>query len=137
MNVIKHFVNGQLFDGNSKRKGKVWGAPTILQIKVDSNTTVGHPTISEDETTLIFSSDLRGGYGGKDLWIVKQQKRGKWSDPVNLGPAVNTSNDEMFPFLHSDGTLYFASSGHIGMGGLDIFKSYLDENEMYSSITNL
>jgi peptidoglycan-associated lipoprotein len=87
--------------------------------------------------TLIFSSDLSGGYGGKDLWIVKKQKRGKWSDPVNLGPAVNTSNDEMFPFLHSDGTLYFASSGHIGMGGFDIFKSYLDENDMYSSITNL
>jgi peptidoglycan-associated lipoprotein len=121
----------------SNRKGKVWGPPTMLQIKVDSNTTLGHPTISEDETTLIFSSDLSGGYGGKDLWIVKQQKRGKWSDPVNLGPAVNTSNDEMFPFLHSDGTLYFASTGHIGMGGFDIFKSYLDENGNYSSITNL
>ncbi|MDC0029135.1 OmpA family protein, partial [bacterium] len=121
----------------SNRKGKVWSPPTILQIKVDSNTTLGHPTISEDEMILIFSSDLSGGYGGKDLWIVKKQKRGKWSDPVNLGPAVNTSNDEMFPFLHSDGTLYFASSGHIGMGGFDIFKSYLDENDMYSSITNL
>ena len=121
----------------SNRKGKVWSPPTILQIKVDSNTTLGHPTISEDEMTLIFSSDLSGGYGGKDLWIVKKQKRGKWSDPVNLGPAVNTSNDEMFPFLHSDGTLYFASSGHIGMGGFDIFKSYVDENDMYSSITNL
>ena len=121
----------------SNRKGKVWGPPTMLQIKVDSNTTLGHPTISEDEIILIFSSDLSGGYGGKDLWIVKQQKRGKWSDPVNLGPAVNTSNDEMFPFLHSDGTLYFASTGHIGMGGFDIFKSYLDENDTYSSITNL
>lgn len=121
----------------SNRKGKVWSPPTILQIKVDSNTTLGHPTISEDEMTLIFSSDLSGGYGGKDLWIVKKQKRGKWSDPVNLGPAVNTSNDEMFPFLHSDGTLYFASTGHIGMGGFDIFKSYLDENDVYSSITNL
>ena len=121
----------------SNRKGKVWGPPTMLQIKLDSNTTLGHPTISEDEIILIFSSDLSGGYGGKDLWIVKQQKRGKWSDPVNLGPAVNTSNDEMFPFLHSDGTLYFASTGHIGMGGFDIFKSHLDENDTYSSITNL
>jgi len=59
----------------SKRKGKIWGAPTLLQIKVDSNTTLGHPTINEDESILIFSSDLRGGYGGKDLWIVKQQKK--------------------------------------------------------------
>jgi peptidoglycan-associated lipoprotein len=121
----------------SKRKGKIWGAPTLLQIKVDSNTTLGHPTINEDESILIFSSDLRGGYGGKDLWIVKQQKRGKWSDPVNLGPAVNTKGDEMFPFLHSDGTLYFSSTGHIGMGGFDIFKSTTDENDSYSSITNL
>lgn len=121
----------------SKRKGKIWGAPTLLQIKVDSNTTLGHPTINEDESILIFSSDLRGGYGGKDLWIVKQQKRGKWSDPVNLGPAVNTKGDEMFPFLHSDGTLYFSSTGHIGMGGFDIFKSTPDENDSYSSITNL
>ena len=121
----------------SKRKGKIWGAPTLLQIKVDSNTTLGHPTINEDESILIFSSDLRGGYGGKDLWIVKQQKRGKWSDPVNLGPAVNTKSDEMFPFLHSDGTLYFSSTGHIGMGGFDIFKSTPDENDSYSSITNL
>ena len=121
----------------SKRKGKIWGAPTLLQIKVDSNTTLGHPTINDDESILIFSSDLRGGYGGKDLWIVKQQKRGKWSDPVNLGPAVNTKGDEMFPFLHSDGTLYFSSTGHIGMGGFDIFKSTPDENNSYSSITNL
>ena len=121
----------------SNRKGKIWGPPTLLQIKVDSNTTLGHPTINEDESILIFSSDLSGGYGGKDLWIVKQQKRGKWSAPVNLGPAVNTKGDEMFPFLHSDGTLYFASTGHIGMGGFDIFKSSLDENDSYSSITNL
>ena len=121
----------------SNRKGKIWGPPTLLQIKVDSNTTLGHPTINEDESILIFSSDLSGGYGGKDLWIVKQQKRGKWSTPVNLGPAVNTKGDEMFPFLHSDGTLYFSSTGHIGMGGFDIFKSSLDENDSYSSITNL
>jgi len=121
----------------SNRKGKIWGPPTLLQIKVDSNTTLGHPTINEDESILIFSSDLDGGYGGKDLWIVKQQTRGKWSIPVNLGPAVNTKGDEMFPFLHSDGTLYFASTGHIGMGGFDIFKSSPDENDSYSSITNL
>jgi peptidoglycan-associated lipoprotein len=61
----------------SNRKGKVWSPPTILQIKVDSNTTLGHPTITEDEMTLIFSSDLSGGYGGKDLWIVKKTKKRK------------------------------------------------------------
>ena len=60
--------------------------------------------------------------------------RGQWSEPANLGPAVNTDGDEMFPFLHNDGTLYFASSGHVGMGGLDIFKSELNDNGIYVSI---
>ena len=80
---------------------------------------------------------MKGGYGGKDLWIVKKEKCNKWSKPVNLGPAVNTSADEMFPFLHQDGSLYFSSNGHIGMGGHDIFKTSLDENEAYSSVINL
>jgi peptidoglycan-associated lipoprotein len=86
---------------------------------------------------LIFSSDIAGGYGGKDLWMVTKEQKGKWSLPKNLGPAVNTSGDEMFPFLHNDESLYFASNGHIGMGGLDIFKSILDENGTYSNIINL
>jgi len=121
----------------AKRKGKLWGQPQILQIKIDSNTTIGHPALSEDETILIFSSDLKGGYGGKDLWLVRKEKRSGWSDPINLGPAVNTSANEMFPFLHADGALYFASNGHIGMGGFDIFKSSPNEHGAFSSIINL
>ncbi len=121
----------------AKRKGKLWGEPQILQIKVDSNTTVGHPTLSEDETVLIFSSDLSGGYGGKDLWIVKKEKRNTWSTPINLGPLVNTPGDEMFPFLHSDGTIYFSSNGHVGMGGLDVYKTSQDENGAYILPVNL
>ena len=107
----------------AKRKGKLWGTPQLLQIKIDSNTTIGHPTLNEDETILIFSSDLSGGYGGKDLWISVKSKRNTWSDPVNLSPIVNTLGDEMFPFLHSDGTVYFSSNGHVGMGGLDSYKT--------------
>ena len=121
----------------SKRKGKLWGAPQLLQIKVDSNTTIGHPALSEDETILIFSSDLSGGYGGKDLWISVKGKRNTWSDPVNLGPMVNTPGDEMFPFLHTDGTIYFSSNGHVGMGGLDIYKTSQDENGAYTLPVNL
>ena len=121
----------------SKRKGKLWEAPQLLQIKVDSNTTIGHPTLSEDETILIFSSDLSGGYGGKDLWISVKGKRNIWSDPVNLGPMVNTPGDEMFPFLHSDGTIYFSSNGHVGIGGLDIYKTSQDENGAYTLPVNL
>jgi peptidoglycan-associated lipoprotein len=121
----------------SKRKGKLWGASQLVQIKVDSNTTVGHPTLSEDETILIFSSDLSGGYGGKDLWISVKEKRNRWSDPINLGPLVNTPGDEMFPFLASDGTIYFASNGHVGMGGFDIYKTSANENGAYILPVNL
>ena len=121
----------------STRKGKIWGEPKKIQIKIDSLGTSGHPALNDDETVLIFSSDIAGGYGGKDLWMVTKEQKGKWSLPKNLGPAVNTSGDEMFPFLHNDESLYFASNGHIGMGGLDIFKSILDENGTYSNIINL
>ena len=121
----------------SKRKGKLWGTPQLLQIKVDSTTSIGHPTLSEDETILIFSSDLSGGYGGKDLWISVKGKRNTWSDPVNLGPMVNTPGDEMFPFLHKDGTIYFSSNGHVSMGGLDIYKTSQDENGAYTLPVNL
>ena len=121
----------------SKRKGKLWGAPQLLQIKIDSNTTIGHPALSEDETILIFSSDMLGGYGGKDLWMSIKGKRNRWSDPINLGPMVNTPGDEMFPFLHSDGTIYFSSNGHVGMGGLDVYKTSQDENGAYKLPVNL
>ena len=68
-----------------------------------------------------------------------QQKKKKcmWSTPVNLGPAVNTPGDEQFPFLHESGDLYFASNGHAGMGGLDIFVANKDENDIYSVVSNL
>ena len=123
----------------STRKGKLWGDPNPLQIKVDSNVTIGHPTVQEnkDDFLLIFSSDMQGGYGGKDLWMSKKEKRNGWSKPINMGPAINTPGDEVFPFLHSDGDLYFASSGHVGMGGLDIFKAVADENGTYTSVTNM
>ncbi len=121
----------------SQRKGKLWTEAKKLQIKVDSGVTVGHPAVSVDESTIFFSSDQTGGYGGKDIWVVQKIKRNQWSDPMNLGPAINTSGDEMFPFLHSDGTLYFASDGHIGMGGLDILKSSPDSNLSFTSVINL
>ena len=121
----------------SKRKGKVWGASQLIQIKLDGDATIGHPALSEDESIMVFSSDLPGGYGGKDLWISVKQKRNRWSDPINLGPMVNTPGDEMFPFLAADATIYFASNGHIGMGGFDIYKTSIDENGAYILPVNL
>jgi peptidoglycan-associated lipoprotein len=121
----------------SKRKGKIWGATQLLQLKVDENTTIGHPALSEDESILIFSSNLPAGYGGKDLWISIKGKRNIWSEPMNLGPLVNTPGDEMFPFLTEDGMIYFASNGHLGMGGFDIYKTSKDENGAYILPVNL
>ena len=123
-------------------RGKNWGALNKLEVKIDSNTTIGHPAISFDENTIIFSADMPSGYGGKDLWKTTKWSEedggrvGQWSDPVNLGPAVNTDGDEMFPFLDVDNNLYFASDGHLGMGGLDIYKSEVTENG-YTSVDNL
>lgn len=86
--------------------------------------TVGHPSISHDNSTLFFVSNMPGGYGGKDIWFVKYDTTSKvWSKPVNVGPDVNTSGDEMFPTIRKDNTLYFSSNGLPGFGGLDIYSA--------------
>jgi len=79
-------------------------------------------TINEEGTVLYFSSDMKGGRGGKDIYR-SAKVNGKWSGPWNMKEPVNTPGDESFPYLHRNGTLYFSSNGHPGMGGLDIFKS--------------
>jgi len=121
----------------SQLKGKTWGPLNKLEVKIDSNSTIGHPTISPDGQQIIFSAELPSGLGGTDLWMVTRIGRGQWSEPANLGPGVNTDGDEKFPFLHHDGSLYFASDGWVGMGGLDIFKAELDANGIYSESINL
>ncbi len=84
----------------------------------------GHPSISSDGSKLYFASDMEGSLGGQDIWVCNYVKKGKtWSNPINLGPSVNTIKDEMYPFIHPDGTLYFGSKGHCGIGGFDIFMS--------------
>ena len=96
----------------------------MLNIPQDSGTTIGHPCLSPDDKTLYFAADIAGGMGGRDLYKSTYDRRKKtWSAPENLGPTINTAGDEMFPFIHEDGFLYFASNGHPGMGGLDIFKA--------------
>lgn len=86
------------------------------------------PSISANGEFLIFSSDRPGGYGGIDLWMSSLQSDNTWTDPVNMGPSINTALDDRSPFLHSDGrTLYFSSNGHPGFGGFDFFISRLDD----------
>lgn len=84
-------------------------------------------TISEDGTTLFFASDMKGGYGGKDIY-TSQFKDGQWTKPKNAGDIINTPHDEAFPSWHEGGVLFFSSDGHPGLGGLDIFKVPMTPN---------
>jgi peptidoglycan-associated lipoprotein len=112
-----------------KRSGRGWGEVKALELGKDSTVTDGHPSISADELTIVFSSDRKGGQGGKDLWIAtRKTTTEEFTKPMNLGDQVNTRGDEVFPFLRNDTTLYFSSNGHPGLGGLDIFKSVKREN---------
>lgn len=95
------------------------------------------PAISADGRTLVFSSARPGGYGGKDLWMCSWTGS-EWTPALNLGSAINTSRDEEAPFLHYDGvTLYFASTGHPGLGNHDLFISRLNEQGSWSKPVNL
>jgi peptidoglycan-associated lipoprotein len=84
---------------------------------------VGHPSLSADGKTLYFVSDMPGGFGGTDIYRSVLVD-GKWSEPENLGPVVNTPGNELFPYIHADGSLYFSSNAHNSMGGLDVFITY-------------
>lgn len=116
----KDFVNrAKLYI--SKGKDKSWDKPQPFAYNSDDYS-CGHASLSADGTTLYFSSDMPGGFGGKDIWMCK--KNGEtWDKPVNLGVDINTSGDEMFPFIRKDNVLFFSSDGLPGFGGLDVFSA--------------
>ncbi|MBS1646869.1 MAG: PD40 domain-containing protein [Bacteroidetes bacterium] len=117
----------------AKKQGPAWAEPELLPFNVDSSY-FEHPALSPDGNTLYFSSNMAGGKGKNDIWISTFDKKGKaWGAPVNAGAAVNTSENEGYPYLHPDGkTLYFASTGLLGMGGLDIYKITADKSGSFS-----
>ena len=88
----------------------------------DPEQNYGHPSVSPDGKKIFFVSDRPGGQGGTDIWYCENLGN-QWGAPTNMGPKVNTAGNEMFPYLHRDSTLYFASNGHPGLGGLDLFYS--------------
>lgn len=113
----------------SEKKGNTWSEPELIPICADSFT-AGHPALLDD-LTLIFASNMPGGKGGKDLWMIKREKKNKpWGKAVNLGDVVNTSSDEVYPTIRVVGDktyLYFSTNGRPGMGGLDMYRSeYVD-----------
>lgn len=108
----------------SRKNGKDWEAPKNIGINVNTPFWESQPTLSPDGRTLYFISDRKGGLGGRDVWYTSLQKNGEWSPAKNIGGPVNTPDDEASPYLHANGhTLFFASEGHEGFGGYDLFFS--------------
>lgn len=105
-------------------KDNVWSTPQILSVN-NPDYSIKHPSISRDGKTLYFASDMPGGKGGADIWKINSLGNNVWSDPINLGNNINTSGNEMFPFIAGDSALYFSSDGFIGYGGLDLYKAKL------------
>lgn len=120
------------------KKGGEWQEPIELALPIDSNYMVIFPCLSPDEKILYFVSDMPGGQGDFDIWMSEYNKRkDTWTEPVNLGPEVNTSGAEIAPYVHKDGTLFFASKGHIGMGGFDIFRATKRPSGQFGKVKNM
>jgi outer membrane protein OmpA-like peptidoglycan-associated protein len=129
------FVKLKVYYGDIDKEGKV-GSLNSLPFNSDEYS-VAHPTLSGDGNTLYFASDMPGGFGGMDLYY-SEKGEGRWGPPMNMGPSINTEGSELFPYFHEGSKrLYFASDGHIGLGGLDIY--YMDQQEggTWGSIENL
>ena len=122
-------INGQDLGAKiymSQRASGEWGEAQEVKLFKDSSVTVGHPSINMTGDTLYFVSDAPGGYGGKDIYMAISNGS-EWDDIRNMGPQINTSDDELFPYIRQDGRLYFASKGHPGYGGLDLFYAVLQD----------
>ncbi|SHM91540.1 TolB-like translocation protein, partial [Flavobacterium chilense] len=109
----------------------------ITELPFDSdNYSTAHPALSPDEKTLYFASDMPGTLGQSDIYKVSITSSG-YGTPQNLGPTINTEGKETFPYVTSENEIYFASDGHPGLGGLDVFVGQLEENGTVSAIQNL
>lgn len=120
------------------RQGDQWSQPVNLGPQVNSSAWDSQPSISSDGNTLYFTSARRGSIGKMDIWFTTRDGSGHWTTPQNLGPVINTPGREMSPFIHPDNqTLYFASDGHTGMGGLDLFYSRRQPDGSWGKPVNL
>lgn len=133
-----HRKNGCQIMVASKSGGAFSNAQPVQITSIDTLDIVGHPTLSDDELIMYFAAERKGGFGGKDIWISTRENVSEpFGRPFNLGEKVNTAGDEMYPFLRYDTTLYFASNGHGGMGGLDIFVTSMDTAGNWGEPRNL
>lgn len=127
--------NCNIYYSKYNAKQNIWGKAEDFYFS-DPHISNGHPAITSDGNTLYFVSDMLGGIGGKDIWVIKRTE-GIWGQPKNLGPAINTAGNEMFPSLAGDSLLFFSTSEHIGYGGLDIFYVILKNGKIISNPINM
>lgn len=122
----------------AKKSGRLWGEPKILDLGGDSTTSIGHPSLSADECTIVFSGNFANSLGGQDLYIAhRKTKNDPFGRAKNLGHLINTTGDELFPFLRNDTILYFASNGHTGLGGLDLYQVTILNDTAASEVENM
>ncbi len=146
-----YFTRNNYIDG---KKGKSESGITLIKlykaslegekwIKIQelpfnsNNYSTAHPTLSPDEKTLYFASDMPGTLGMSDIFKVQINDDGTFSNPVNLGPEINTEGRETFPFVSEENELYFASDGHPGVGGLDVFMTKINDDGTFNKIQNI
>ena len=109
----------------------------VSELPFNSETySCGHPALSADGNTLVFASDIPGGFGGTDLYLARKTGA-TWGTPENLGSAINTEGDETFPYLHESGALFFASDGQPGLGGMDIFMATASADGRWENALNM
>jgi outer membrane protein OmpA-like peptidoglycan-associated protein/tetratricopeptide (TPR) repeat protein len=101
-------------------KNDEWQKPVPLHFN-SSEYSVGHASLTPNADTMYFASDMPGGFGGVDIYRIFRKADGGWTEPENLGDKINTEGNEMFPFVHPDGMLFYSSNGLLGLGGLDVF----------------
>ena len=119
----------------ASRTGDGWGDVEQFLYN-NSEVSIGHPALGPNGRELYFVSDMPGGFGGTDIFVCREQS-GQWSEPENLGATINTPFNESFPFVAANGTLYFASNGHAGLGGLDIFAAEPGTNGLFGAAVNV
>lgn len=121
----------------SYKVNEVWQKPVNMGKHVNSRVWDSQPSLSADGSILFFSSNRRGGFGGKDIWYTLRMPDGSWSEAKNLGSEINTAKDEVSPFIYfNNEILFFASEGHLGFGGLDLFMSRVEKG-VFSTPENL
>lgn len=109
----------------AQKRGKSWTGDVELVIPGFEGLDVAYPTLSPDELTMYFCAKSPAGYGGVDIYKMTRTnpKKDEWGEPINLGEPINTAGDEAYPYIKEDGTLYFSSDGHVGMGGYDLYTA--------------